>query len=273
MNVRIDTFAYTNRLRKLPANEKLIFASVVEGVAIFGGVTVQVAIILWMGLWAIAHARIPAGFYLRLLGFTSLFLLSGLPALAINIVWLHDANGAIDAVSSDFWGGLKLGAWYVYLSRQGTFEAVEVATRSLACVSCLFFLLLTTPFIELLQLFRRLGMPEILTELMLLMYRFLFILWQTAYDLKVAQQARGGDRTWGRKMSGISLLVGQLFKRTLKRYRQFTLGVAARGFTGEFKVLSGPKTRGDRSLQLRYEIEAIIGCGGLLALEWWRQTV
>lgn len=273
MNVRIDTFAYTNRLRKLPCDKKLIFAFAVEALAIFGGIPVQVAIILWMGLWVMAYARIPVGFYLRLLGLTSLFLLSGLPALAINIVGQQDANGAIYPVSSDFWGGLKLGEWYVYLSHQGISAAVAVAVRSLACVSCLFFLLLTTPFVELLQLFRRLGLSELLIELLLLMYRFLFILWQTAYDLKIAQQTRGGDRTWARKMSSVSLLVGQLFKRTFKHYRQFSLGVAARGFTGEFKVLSAPKTCYKRSVQLRYEIEAIMGCGGLLALEWWRQTV
>ncbi len=140
-----------------------------------------------------------------------------------------------------------------------------ILPRSLACVSSLLFLLCTVPFTELLQTMRQLGVPAILTELLLLMYRFVFILLKTVWELSLAQQARGGYRTWGRALHSSSLLVGQLLKRTLQRYQEFSLGVAARGFTGEFQVWSVPHYRYSK----RYALEALLGCGGLLGLEWW----
>ncbi len=261
MNIQIDTLAYTNRLRQLPPEQKLIFALTVELIALIAHVPTQLLIVLWMGVWTVGYAGIPARVYLRLIALACVFLFMSLPALVINIV----STAQMDLVRADQWFGLSLGSWDFYISRSGSEQALAIVVRSLACVSCLFFVLCTVPFIELLQTMRRLGVPVLLTELLLLMYRFVFILLKTAYELKLAQQARGGDRTWGRAIRSFSLLVGQLFKRTLERYHQFSLGVAARGFTGEFQVWSGYPARFSK----RYALEALIGCACLLGLEGW----
>jgi cobalt/nickel transport system permease protein len=116
--------------------------------------------------------------------------------------------------------------------------------------------LFTTPFTELLQVLRRLGCPVILTELLLLMYRFIFILISTATDLWIAQQSRNGYRTQRRWIYSLSLLIRQLFQKTMEHYQQFVLSTAARGFNGEFRVWS---SRRDRA-SLRYAAEASFGC-------------
>lgn len=264
MTIQIDSLAHSNRLRKLPPQQQLLFALGVLSIALISHVPTQLLIVLWMGVWTIVYARIPARVYLRLIALASLFLLMSLPALLINSV----STSQIDIVNADQWGGMNLGAWYFYISRRGSTQALEVFCRSLACVSSLFFLLCTVPFTKLLQTLRQIGIPVILTELLLLMYRFVFILLQTAGELKLAQQARGGYRSWGVAMRSSSLLVGQLFKRTLQRYHQFSLSVATRGFTGEFQVWSKPHYRYSK----RYALEAVIGCTGLLGLEWWTRA-
>ena len=68
---------------------------------------------------------------------------------------------------------------------------------------------------------RRLGCPVILTELLPLMYRFIFILISTATDLWIAQQSRNGYRTRQQWIYSLSLLIRQLFQKTMEHYQQF----------------------------------------------------
>jgi len=259
--MEIDTLAYTNRLRHLSPAQKLIFALAVLCIALCTHAPTQLLIVLWMGVWTVGYAGIPAKVYLRLIALASGFVLVSLPALFLNVVSTTEMHLA----QAEQWGGMSWGALYFYISRSGTEQALVILPRSLACVSSLLFLLCTVPFTELLQTMRQLGVPAILTELLLLMYRFVFILLKTVGELSLAQQARGGYRTWGRALHSSSLLVGQLLKRTLQRYQEFSLGVAARRFTGEFQVWSVPQYRYSK----RYALEALLGCGGLLGLEWW----
>jgi cobalt/nickel transport system permease protein len=261
MNVQLDTLAYTNRLRDLPPEQKGLFALGMLCLAFFAHLPVQMAIIIWMGIWIVGYAGIPAGIYLKMLLAISTFLVMSLPMMLINIV---SVNSQLP-VQADSAGGWIIGSWYMYLSHRGMEQALPVLTRSLASVSCMFFLLLTTPFAEVLQMLRRIGLPSIITELLQMMYRFIFSLLAAAEQLWIAMQARGGDRNWRSKMRSLSQLVTLLFQNTIMRYHQLSLGLAARGYNGEVKVL-GRQTYG---ISKRYLFESILGSLGLLVLEWY----
>ena len=71
-------------------------------------------------------------------------------------------------------------------------QAMTVGMRSLSCACCLLFVLYTVPFSEGLQVLRQLKVPPLLTDLLLLMYRFVFLFLKTAAELGLAQRARGG---------------------------------------------------------------------------------
>ncbi|MEH2051270.1 cobalt ECF transporter T component CbiQ [Nostoc sp.] len=264
MSLQIDTLAYTNRLRRLPPEHKLIFAFTTLTISLATHPLVQILIALWMGVWTVIYARIPAGVYFRLLMFTIVFCLTSLPALMVNGVAITD----LQSVKLDSWYGLTLGHFYIYISHSGSIQALGILTRALASVSCLYFLMLTVPFTETLQTLRYLGFPVLLTDLLLLMYRFIFILLNTADELWTAQNSRGGYRTWRSGMKSLALLIGQLLQRTLQKYSQFSLGLQARGFVSEFRVWHPRRYRP----QARYIIEAICGCVGLIVLDFWRNA-
>jgi cobalt/nickel transport system permease protein len=103
----------------------------------------------------------------------------------------------------------------------------------------------------------------LLTDLLLLMYRFIFILLKTANELWTAQNSRSGYRNWYTSMKSLALLIGQLLQRTLQQYSQFSLGLQARGFAGELRFWYPRRYR----LSRRYTIEAICGCVILIGLE------
>lgn len=262
MHFQIDALAYTNQLRHLYPQQKLIFALGVLLLALMAHPITQLLIVMWMSVWTVGYARIPVKMYLHLLMMAGMFLLMSLPALVFNVVPVEQ----LAVIQADRLGGISLGSWYGYLSWHGLMQAIAVGSRSIACVSCLLFMLCTVPFNEGLHLLRQLKVPGILIDLLALMYRFVFLFVYTAAELGLAQQARGGYRTRRRWLHSVSLLIGQLALRTLQRYQQFSLGLAARGFTGELQVWSGQKY----SYSQRYALEALFGCIVLLAVERWQ---
>jgi cobalt/nickel transport system permease protein len=252
VNTQLDTLAYGNRLRQLPPVQKLSFALVVLGIAIFSHYPVQIAIFLWLSIWIVGYAGIPRAIYISMMVGVMMFLVTSLPALIINFA----SNAQLASLQQERLWGVNFGDGQLYLSHQGVRQAIDILTRSMASTTALFFIILTTPFIELAETFNRWGCPPILTELLLLSYRFIFLLAEVAQKIVTAQQARGGYRTRRLAMNSVSLLIRQLIQRTASRYQQLTLGVKARGFQQEFRFWQ-PYTY---QYSQRYGLEAISGC-------------
>ncbi len=262
--MQIDTLAYTNRLR-LPPAHKLLFAFALLVIIYCARAPVQILIAVWISIWTVIYAGTPASIYLRLLCITGGFWLTSLPAIVVNGVGLSQ----LSLVQSDVWQGFTWGSYYLYLSHHGIQQAGEIATRAIAATACIYFVMLTVPFTEILDILRRIGCPALLTDLLMLMYRFIFVLLRTATELWTAQQSRGGYRTRKLWLKSLGLLVGQLLRRTLENYRQVSLTLESRGFTGEFRVCHSRRYLPSK----RYSLEALFGCAILAALTGWQYAV
>ncbi len=260
MSHQIDSFAYTNRLRWLPPSHKLSLGIVLLMLSLASHPVVQLLISLWLIFWVVAYANIPATFYCRLLLLPLSFWLTSLPAFIINGVHYSE----IELVQSDIWQGwgTEVGSFYLYISQTGLHQVSWLFARALATTSSMYFILLTTPFTEVLQVLKRLRFPPLLIELLLMMYRFIFTLLAIADELWIAQNSRCGYRTWRRGMHSLGILVGQLLQRSMESYRQVSLSLAARGFNGELRVWRSYPYQPSR----RYSLEAIIGCMVLIVL-------
>lgn len=261
MHYQIDSLAYTNQLRSLPPEHKLGFAIALFLLGYLAPMHVQLLMVLWLFVWLIKYAQIPASIYLRLLLLPVSFLTLSLPALLISI----GTVSSLESFETDVIWGIAIEPIYLYLSQQGLEQARVVFARAIALTSCLYFILLTVPLFEILRILKQLGCSPLVTELMGLMYRFISLLTATASELLTAQQARMGYGTWRMGMRSFSLLVGQLLQRTLENYRQLSLGLASRGYTGELRVWHRRRYKFSR----RYATEAIAGYLFLLSLTGW----
>ncbi len=260
MSHQIDSLAYTNRLRSLPPSHKLSFAIALLILSLISHPIGQMLISFWLILWIVVYAGIPANIYFRFLSLPLGFWLTSVPAFVINGVSLE----AIQSVQSDVWQGwnMVIGNFYLYVSQTGLQQVGLLFTRALATTSSMFFILLTTPFTEVLQILRALRCPPLLVELMMMMYRFIFTLLAIADELWTAQNSRCGYRTWRRGMSSLGILIGQLLQRSLLCYRQVSLSMASRGFNGELLVWRSYSYRSS----WRYIIEALFGCVALILI-------
>jgi cobalt/nickel transport system permease protein len=261
MKIQIDSLAYTNRLRWLPPQQKLSFAGLLLIISAVSHPLVQILISAWMSIWTVTYAGIPAKTYFKLVYAAIFFWLTSLPALVINATDLAH----LSLITNDSIGGLNIGSYYLYVSHHGIIQAGAIFTRAIASLSCLYFIMLTVPFSELLQTLRNIGCPVLITEILLLMYRFIFVLLNTANEIWIAQKVRGGYRNFSTSMKSLALLIGQLLKRTLENYRQVLLSLKSRGFTGELKVWHSYRYQQSN----RYLIEAITGSIFLITLEWF----
>lgn len=255
MHIHLDTLAYSNRLRQLPPAQKLWFALWMLLLALVSHYPVQILIFGWMSVWIVIYAGIPRRVYGAMLVGVWVFLITSLPAIAIEY-----AGSSTPAIQADTLWHMGIGSGQIYLSYRGTIRALELLIRSSASTSVLFFVVLTIPAIDLVATCQKLGCPQILIELSLLIYRCIFMLADTAQTIVTAQISRGGYRTHRLRLNSLNLLVRQLIQRMVSRYRQLTLGINARGFNGEFRfwqpqsyVYSG-----------RYARESIGGCVLLL---------
>jgi cobalt/nickel transport system permease protein len=278
MNYLIDSLAYTNRLRWLPPSHKLSFAMVLLLFSLVSSPLVQVLISLWLIVWIVVYAGIPAKIYLGLLLLPIGFWFTSVPAFVINVTNVKAIAAsapllaiaasapllAIATVQSDLWQnwGINLGNYYLYISQSGLHQIAWLLTRILATTSSMYFILLTTPFTEVVQFLRKLGFPSLLSELLLLMYRFIFTLLAIASELWLAQNSRCGYRTWRRGMYSLGILIGQLLQRSFESYRQVSLSLASRGFNGELKFWHSSPYQPSR----RYIFESIFGCVILIIL-------
>jgi cobalt/nickel transport system permease protein len=91
---------------------------------------------------------------------------------------------------------------------------------------------------EILSLLRRWRVPGVLTELIGLMYRLLFVFDRTLHAMIRAQGCRLGYRNLRTSYRSLGTALAALFIRSVDRAHRLERGLAARGYHGELRVLS-----------------------------------
>lgn len=228
----IDAFAYGNRLRPVAASEKLLLAAGLVAVAIgFKSVAVSAAIVIVVA--AILHVRAGIGVrdFWRFLWLPAGFIVVGVVPMAIEVV---------DPSTPGVLGSTTVGPWTLGVTSRGAALAGAILASSFGSVAGSLFLALTTPMVDLTDQLRRWRVPALLVEVMMLVYRFIFVLLETATAMHVAQQVRLGHSSRERWLRSIGMLTSNLYLRSQRRADLLFTALSCRGYTGELRVLVDP---------------------------------
>lgn len=237
----IDFYAHHNRLQHLHPAEKLWLAGTSLTMALFGPSPLAALEVLgFMALITVAGARIPARFYGRLLILPFSFLIPAVLTVALR-VGAQPENALVC---------LRLGGLYLSLGAAEARQALALGCRSLAAVSCLYFLSLTTPLAEILAVLRCLRVPATLLELMLIVYRSTFVLWETAQTIYLSQTARQGYATAAASRRSLATLAVNLFAKAQQHSHLSYLALLARGYQGNLALPEIPRPLSWRNLIL-----------------------
>jgi cobalt/nickel transport system permease protein len=237
----IDTSANLNRWRRKSLAEKALLA--------LGMLLIAVSVSSW-------HASLLVAVLM-----TAITLLG---ARVKPATWWHALTApmgflAIGAVTLAF----QIHGGRIELAPHGIELAARLAARAFAGLTCLLFLALTTPATDLISGLRRLHVPAEIAELALLIYRFLFLLTETAEAMNAAQNARLGHISYRRHLHSLSLLIANLMPRALARAHALEVGLAARGWRGELKVLSPVRPVSKAAVGLILGLECLVLVVGL----------
>lgn len=232
----LDAYAYGNRWRSLHPVEK----GLLTGLALTAALAAQsplpaLAVFACMSALTVAGAGIPLPVYLRFLRLPAGFLLAGVASLALSFAGGELLLGTLP-------GGLP-----VSVSKAGLMQAALALSRALGAVAALFFLALTTPMTEIIGLLRRLRVPALLLELMVLAYRQLFVLLEISREMRVAQAARLGYSDAGNSFRSLANLGANLFLRAHQRSRLLHRSLVSRGYEDDLRWLERDYPRSRRN--------------------------
>jgi cobalt/nickel transport system permease protein len=143
-----------------------------------------------------------------------------------------------------------------------TYDSILVATRlflkSLASVSCLYFLTLTTPVFEVLSVLRKLKVPKLFIELMGLIYRFIFVLLDTANMIYISQNSRLGYSTMRNSYNSLGKLISALFISSYKRSQDIYTAMESRCYDGDINLLENDYKYSYKNISLIIVIEIVL---------------
>ena len=248
--INIDFYAYSNKLNTVHPLEKALFAIIAMLICLLSGsIVTPILILVLMTAAIVLMAGIPARMYGKLLLLPLTFLLLSVLTIAFSAA----------ASSAGFWISYPFGNLVVGMRFSDLIKAIHLFLRSLGGVSCLYFLALTTPMTEVIALLHKLKVPVLITELMILIYRFIFVFLESAATIKRAQSSRLGYITLRSSFRSLSQLVAALFGKVFIKSRELFETMSARCYDGEINVLA-------KKHMVNYMNYVLIGAGTFLII-------
>jgi len=190
-------------------------------------ITPLIILILMAGA-IVLKAGIPTRVFMKLLVIPFSFLLISVLTIAFSI----------STNPSGFWLAQNVNGFVIGIRYPELIKAVHLFFKSLGAISCLYFLALTTPITELITILHKIKVPYIITELMALIYRFIFVFLDTAGTIRRAQSSRLGYISMRSSYRSLSQLFSALLGKVFLKSRELYDAMSARCYTGEIKVLT-----------------------------------
>lgn len=225
--ITIDMLCYYSRLRYMNAMEKFTYAALTLIFCVVSrSLAMAVLVLAVNGILTVKKGGIPFFRYWHYLMVPLTFLILSTLAVIVNI-----SHTPFDAFA------IPVGDHYLTASYASIYQGVQMILTALASVSCLYFLSFNTPMTDILSVLKRLHCPDLLVELMLLIYRYIFLLLGISFSISLSQDARLGNRDLKTSMRSFGAMVSVLLVRAMARSGTLYDAMEARCYDGRLQVL------------------------------------
>ena len=228
----IDDYAYRNRLSKVNPNIKFVIGMLLLILSLINPYNyISLLIILTMSFIIVGVAKIELKDYIHFIKTPITFLIISIIMILIN--FSNDKDILLYSI--------EIGSLYVGVSVESINSATHLFFRALSCLTCIYFIMLTTPFNQLIFVFKKLHLPDIVLEIAMLMYRFIFIFMEEVADIRKSQELRFGYINLKNGYNSFGLLVSMLFKRMMIRYDEMSIALDMKLYDGTFHIVGDDK--------------------------------
>ncbi|ENN96836.1 cobalt ABC transporter permease [Methanocaldococcus villosus KIN24-T80] len=225
MKYSIDTLAYNNNLKNVNPKLKVLFAILCLITSVIStSIVVPIVIFFVMSYLIIFKAKIPKKIYLYLIT----------PAIGFGIFTL---------VFMSIWYGtneifsIPIFSFKISFHKYGLNLGLLVFSRMLGGVSSMLFLALTTPMPQLFYVLRDLKFPSVFIEMLMMIYRYIFVLLDEMIRIKFAQETRLGYKDLKTSYRSLGILAAQLFIRAFEKGEKAYLYMLSRCYDGKLRTL------------------------------------
>ncbi|ABW18560.1 cobalt ECF transporter T component CbiQ [Alkaliphilus oremlandii] len=222
----IDKYAYINKLANF--NPYIKFTMVAMALAIATIVSnnyVNILILITMSLLTVVVGGIPLNRYIKALLIPLVFLVVSIVSVLISISQKDVYVARIEVLR-----------YYIGFTEESLFQSIHILTRVFACLSATFFLAFTTSINQLIRIFKKLRVPNVVIELLILTYRSIFIFLEEMQEIYRAQEIRFGYSGYRNSFRSTALLMKSLFIRVLQKYEDMVISLECKLYNGEFKI-------------------------------------
>lgn len=225
--LEIDNCAYLNNIKDVNPLIKLgiTFIGVIASM-LTQNANIHILIMLFMTALILFIARVDMKLYIKCLKIPIIFLIIGIGLNLINISFEN----------KDYIFNVNILGLYIGTTEFAVKSSVNILLRAMSCIISIYFLILTTPFNQLIILLKKLHIPHTLIELMILIYRFIFIFIEEAEEIYKSQQLKFGYTNLRTSYNSMSLLIKTLFFRMMRRYEDMSISLDIKLYDGKFHV-------------------------------------
>ena len=246
----LDTLAANSGLRSVSPGLKTAFSVLVlllcvgAADALVGiAVAASMAALMWL------LGKVTPGRIFQLLRIPMVFLV-----VSCAVILLEPGRG-----SFGIWQ-LQVGNLWLCVTRDSLHRAVTLFFQAMGAVTCLYFLSTSTPMPQLIEVLHRCHVPQLVIELMYLIYRYLFVLLDVQQKLTTAASARLGYAGVRRSVSTAGRVSGALLSSSFRRSSLCFDAMESRGYDGRLAFLSHtPPLRWEHLLAAFAYVLALLG--------------
>lgn len=145
----------------------------------------------------------------------------------------------------------------------GLMEGVMIGSRIVGAVAIVALLGFSTPFTEFMAALSWFRVPKSFIEILMLAYRYIFVLTDDAHVIYNAQKNRLGYATMRRSLHSFGVLAGSLTLKAFDHSQRTTVAMVQRGYDGNMPLL---KQKPFRWRELAVSFGFVVGMGCLWRL-------
>ena len=136
-----------------------------------------------------------------------------------------------------FWQWDLLPTFSLSITRESINQGFFVFSRVIGGMSAMCFIALTTPMTDIFIVLRQCRVPEVVVDLMMIIYRTIFILMNQVIQVYHAQVMRLGYSTWKESVHSFASLCGSAFIASWDSGEDLIRAMDARCYDGKFALL------------------------------------
>ncbi|WP_250673377.1 cobalt ECF transporter T component CbiQ [Paraclostridium ghonii] len=225
--LEIDKCAYLNNLKCVNPLIKVFITFIGIILSMLShNIKVHILIMACMTIGIVFIAKIDVKLYIKCLKIPLVFLIMGIGLNLINISFEN----------KDYIYSINVLGLYIGTTNFALQSSINILSRAISCIVSIYFFILTTPFNQLIIVLKTLHIPHTLIELMILIYRFIFIFIEEVEEIYKSQQLKFGYTNLKTSYNSTALLTKTLFFRMMKRYKDMSISLDIKLYDGKFHV-------------------------------------